>query len=192
MKNTKKVVLCTVLVTVASYVYADVPLQLKSGVMNDFHNLQKHTGEKVNKSPMFNVWYIKYNTHNKNILDPKHGVAYETDGYSTYLTLDPPNETTAQCVTFVKTVTSNYTITSNWIKGAQITSSTPNETIIAKFTGVNNTYDGENGGHVAILHKVYPNGTAHVYDQNYAFDGRLALRIYTANELSAYSVVMRP
>jgi len=193
MSTTKKMALCALLATtVSSFAYADVSLQLRSGAIADIHSLSRHTGVKENGSSVANAWYVQYNTSNKNKVDPKYGSAYERSGNTGFLTLDPSNEKTGQCVTFVKTLTSNYTTTGNWIRGNSVTSSTPKGTIIAKFTGANNKYDGNNGGHVAIIQIVYANGTALVYDQNYRFDGKLALRKYSANELSKHSIVMRP
>jgi len=120
----------------------------------------------------YTVQYAKYNTFNRNLLN-SYGVTYESGVNSGVITLDDKNYSDseswakAQCVSFVKAVTVNPGNTPSWKVGDPVTNSTPKWTVIADFKG-GDTYPQQYPyGHVAILVKAYPDGTARVIDQNF-------------------------
>jgi len=177
----------------SSVVFAGTPLQLKENAKIDLPKLQKYASENHN-SWGYNVQYVKHNATNKNRLDPTYGIVREL--YSGYLTLDPTGEQTAQCVTFVKTVTVDSGPASSWKRGDPVSNDTPKWSIIAKFKG-GTTYPTNGTGHVAILYKNMSNGRAYVIDQNYdnrtsgnhKAPGLLAVRYIKASERNEYHVV---
>jgi len=180
-------------VVFSALTFAGTPLSVQESAKIGLPKLQKYASENHN-SWGYSVQYIKHNTFNKNLLHPTYGTVREL--FSGYLTLDPSAEQTAQCVTFVKTVTVNSGSASSWKRGAAVNNSTPKWSVIAKFKG-NTTYPTNGTGHVAILYKNMSNGRAYVIDQNYdnrtsgnhKAPGLLAIRYIKASERDEYHVV---